>query len=150
MHPFPPAEELQCFVGDAIAQVSLDPYSVQFSFKSTRRLVAEQRIEHVEPDGTVWTYDCQAEERAPVILHRLLYRPIVAVEREDLRLTFRLDDGSALSVVSELGSYESGHIVARFRRVLTNGSFPPIADLGHEKGRPTDPRWGRPFGDQTA
>jgi hypothetical protein len=110
MHPFPPADDLQCFVGDAIAQVSLDPHAVQFSFESMRRLVAEQRIEHVEPDGTVWAYDCQAAQGAPVVLQRLLYRPIVGVEREDLRLTFRIDDGSALAVVSELGPYESGHI----------------------------------------
>jgi hypothetical protein len=110
MHPFPPAEELQCFVGDAIAQVSLDPHAVQFSFESSRRLVAEQRIEHVEADGTVWAYDCQEAKGAPVVLQRLLYRPIVRVERDDLRLTFRVDDGSSLTVVSELGPYESGHI----------------------------------------
>ncbi len=112
MHPFPPAKELQCFVGDAIAQVSLDPFAVQFSFESRRRLVAAQRLELVEPDGTPWIYDCEAAEGAPLILHRLLYRRIVAVEREDLRLTFRIDDGSALSVLTELGPYESGHIEA--------------------------------------
>ena len=112
MHPFPPAENLQCFVGDAIAQVSLDPHAVQLSFDSGRRLVAEQRIEQVEADGTVWAYDCQAAVGAPVVLQRLLYRAIVAVEREELRLTFRMDDGSELSVVSELGPYESGHIEA--------------------------------------
>ncbi len=112
MHPFPPSDALQFFVGDAIAQVSLNPYSVEFSFESMRRLVVEQRIEHVEPDGTVWSYDCQATERAPVVLHRLLYRGIVAVEREDLRLTFRIDGGYVLVVVSELGPFESGHIDA--------------------------------------
>ena len=46
----------------------------------------------------------------PLVLHRLLYKPIVAVERDDLRLTFKIDDGSALAVLSELGPYESGHI----------------------------------------
>ena len=110
MQPFPPASELQCFVGDAIGQVSLDPHAVQFSFESMRRLVAEQGIEHVEADGTVWTYDCQAAAGSPLVLQRLLYRRIVAVDREDLRLTFRLEDGSTLSVFSELGPYESGHI----------------------------------------
>ena len=112
MHPFPPSDALQFFVGDAIAQVLLAPYAVQFSFESMRRLVAEQRIKHVEPDGTVWTYDCQAIERAPVVFQRLLSRRIVVVEREDLRLTFQIDDGSALVLVSELGPYESGHIEA--------------------------------------
>lgn len=75
-------------------------------------MFVEHRIEHSEPDGTVWAYDCQAEERAPVVLQRLLYLPIVAVEREDLRLTFQMDDGSSLAVMSDLDGYESGHIVA--------------------------------------
>ena len=112
MQPFPPAQELQCFVGDAIAQVSLDPYAVQISFESMRRLVAEHRIEHVEPDGTVWGYDCEAANGPPLIVHRLLYRRIVAVEREELRLTFRIEDGSALTVLADIGPYESGHIDA--------------------------------------
>jgi hypothetical protein len=86
--------------------------ALQFRFESSRHLVAENRIEHAEADGTVWAYDCQATERAPVVLQRLLYRPILAVEREDLRLTFRMDDGSSLTVLSDLGPYESGHIEA--------------------------------------
>lgn len=112
MHPFPPADALQFFIGDAIAQVWLDPFSLQFRFETSRHLVVEHRVEHAERDGTVWAYDCQAAERAPVVLHRLLYRPIVAVEREELRLTFRMDDGSSLTVLSDLGPYESGHIDA--------------------------------------
>jgi len=77
-----------------------------------RHLFASQRVEQVEPNGTLWVYDCEAAEGPPLVLHRLLYRRIVAVEREDLRLTFRIDDGSSLSVLSELGAYESGHINA--------------------------------------
>jgi len=110
MGSFPDVEQLQCFVGDAIAQVSLDPHSVQFAFESMRRLVAEFGIEHVEPDGTLWRYDCRAADGPPLILHRALYRPIVAIERTDLRLTFIFDDGSTLSVLSEIGPYESGQI----------------------------------------
>jgi len=112
MQPFPPVAELQDFVGDAIAQVWLDPHGVQFVFESMRRLVAEQRIEHSEPDGRIWAYDCEAGAGPPLILHRLLYRRIVGVEREELRLTFRFEDGSTLAILSELGPYESGHFCA--------------------------------------
>lgn len=112
MHPFPSADALQFFIGDSIAQVWLDPYSLQFSFESSRHLFVENRIEHAEPDGTLWTYDCQEMERGPLVLQRLLYRPIVAVEREDLRLTLRIDDGSSLTVLSDLGPYEAGYIDA--------------------------------------
>lgn len=112
MRPFPPAEDLQCFLGDAIAQVSLDPYGVQFNFESMRRLVAEFSIEQVEPDGTTWVYDCEAAKGASLILHRLLYRRITGVEREDLRLTFKIEDGSSLIILADIGPYESGHIDA--------------------------------------
>jgi hypothetical protein len=118
MYPFPPIEELQCFVGDAIAQIWLDPWAVQFTFESRRRLVAGQRIEQIEPDGTLWTYDCKAADGAPIVLQRLLYRPIVGVEREDLRLSFQIDNGSTLTVVSELGPYESGHIETAERDII--------------------------------
>lgn len=112
MHPFPARELLQCFIGDAIAQVWLDPHSVQFRFESMRHLLAAQGIEHVEADGTLWAFDCDAAEGPPLILHRLLYRKIIAVDRQDFRLTFRFDDRSTLSVLSELGPFESGHINA--------------------------------------
>jgi hypothetical protein len=108
MHPLPPADELQSFVGDAIAQVSLDPFGVHFSFESMRWLAAYHRVEHVEADGIVWGYDCEAAEGPPLVLHRLLYRRIEAVEREELAVTFRMEGGSALKVFSELGPYESG------------------------------------------
>jgi len=110
MYAFPPAANVQCFVGDEIGQVLLDPHSVQFSFASGRRLMAELGLEQIEPNGTVWAYDCEAAEGPPVILHRLVYRPIVAVERNDFRLTFRIEGGSALVVLSELGPYEAGHM----------------------------------------
>lgn len=112
MHPFPSADALQFLIGDSIAQVWLDPYSLQFRFESSRHLFVGHRIEHAEPDGTVWTYDCQDTERGPLVLQRLLYCPIVTVEREDLRLTLRMKDGQSLTVLSDLGPYEAGYIDA--------------------------------------
>jgi hypothetical protein len=109
MHPMPPAEHFQPLIGDEIAQVCLDPYQVQFAFSSGRLLVAEHVIEHIEPDGTTHGYDCQSSDKPPVLLHRLLSGPIVAVEREELALTLRFEDGSALRIYSMLGPYESGH-----------------------------------------
>jgi hypothetical protein len=40
-----------------------------------------------------------------------LYKRIVTVGREELSLIFRMEDGSTLVLVSELGPYESGHII---------------------------------------
>ena len=110
MHPLPPASELQRFVGDAIGQVWLDPFQTRFIFRGGSSLVAALRVEHVEPDGRRRPYDCVASEGAPLLLHRLLERPIVAVEREELCLTLKFEGGAALRVFSDLGPYESGQI----------------------------------------
>ena len=110
MKPFPACEYLQCFVGDVIDQIRLGPFQVEFCFESMCRLVAEWRLEHTEPNGTVWAYNIQASEYPAIILHRLLRIRVAAIERSDLRLTLCFDEGSALSVDAELGPYESGHI----------------------------------------
>lgn len=112
MQPFPPSEQLQAFVGDAIGQVLLDPFGVQFRFESERDLMAALRIEHREADGTLWAYDCEAAKGPPLVLHRLLYKRIVAVDREELSLTFRLEDGASLVIFTDLGPYEAGHIAS--------------------------------------
>ena len=112
MHPFPSSAELPDLVGDAIAQVWLDPHGVRFRLESMGDVYVQYRLEHTEPDGSHWTYDCEAEAGPPLVLHRLLYKRIVSVEREDLRLTIGIDDGSSLAILSELGPWESGHFTA--------------------------------------
>lgn len=108
MHPMPPSDVIARFVGDAIAQVRLDPYAVQLAFESMRKIDVNERLEHVEPDGTVWRYSCEAGNGEPIVLHRLLDKRIVAAERDDLAIVFQIEDGSSLSIFSELGPYESG------------------------------------------
>ena len=113
MHPFPPASTVDAFRGDAVAQVWLDPYGVRFIFESERQIYAETSVVHIEPNGTEWRFECVGHDGVPVVFHRLLYKPIVIVEREELQLILRMDDGSALVINSELGPYESGHIIMR-------------------------------------
>lgn len=111
MHPFPEDEDTFLkFVGDSIAQVWLDPYGVRLLFESKASLHAEHKLEQTEPDGVLWAYDCQNLTETPVILHRLLGRQIVAIKREDLRLTLAFENGASLAALSELGPYESGNV----------------------------------------
>ena len=110
MHPMPPAEVIARFVGDAIAQVRLDPNAVQLAFESMRKIDVNERLEHVEADGTIWRYSCEAGNGEPLVVHRLLYKRIVAAERGELCITLHIEDGSSLSIFSELGPYESGMI----------------------------------------
>lgn len=113
MHPFPPASTTDAFRGDAVVQVWLDPYGVRFIFESGRQIYAETSVVHIEPDGTEWHFECVGHDGAPVVFHRLLSKPVLIVEREEFRLTLRMEDGSALVINSELGPYESGHIIMR-------------------------------------
>ncbi len=113
MHPFPPAPIVNAFRGDAVAQVWLDPHGVRFIFESGNVVYVETSLLHIEPNGTEWFFECVPHKGAPVVLHRLLYKQIVIVEREELRLTLRMEDGSTLVINSALGPYESGHIIMR-------------------------------------
>jgi len=112
MHPMPPAEEFDRFVGDAISQVRLDPYGVQFSMESMWTIHAMSALSHVEPSGRTWDYSCNAYEGGPINLHALLYRRIISVIRADQHFTFSFEDGAALTIRTELGSYESGQLIA--------------------------------------
>lgn len=111
MHPFPPASALDVFRGDAVAQVWLDPYGVRFIFESGKQIYAETSVLQIEPNEAEWLFECVGHDGAPVVFHRLLYKQVVFVEREELRLTLRMEDGSALVIGAELGPYESGHII---------------------------------------
>lgn len=110
MHPFSSIENLPSFEGDAIAQVWLDPYGVRFLFESELGIYAEHGIEHIEADGTIWWYECDASKGGALVLQRLLYKRVLVFEREHLRLIFRFEDGQSLTILSDEGLYESGHI----------------------------------------
>ena len=61
MHAMPTEAELPSFKHDAICQVWLDPWGVRFLFESGPQVYAQYEIEHRDPDGTVWCYQCQAD-----------------------------------------------------------------------------------------
>ncbi len=109
MHPFPAATAPRRCVGDTPTQAVLNPFRVEFRFERMS-LVAACRIEHVESNGTAWTCDCAASEGPPLLLHRLVQRPLDAVGREaGWRRTLRFGDGSSLRIRSEAGT-ECGQV----------------------------------------
>ena len=110
MQPFPPLQNLERLRGDSLAQVWLDPFGIRLLFESKVQIYVEEVLEHRDQDGTVWTYDCQAEERRPVVLQRLLYKSVQQVRREDYRLTLLFEGGATLSILAREGQYESGHV----------------------------------------
>ena len=109
MHEFPSASELNVLIGEILTQVGLDPYGTQFHFDPSH-ITAEFGVEQIEPDGTVWRYDCVAAEGSPIMLHRLVGKAVISIDREALRLKIGFDNGAQLHVLSEIGPYESGQV----------------------------------------
>lgn len=109
MMEFPPTTEMSHLIGDMLMQVRFDPHSTQFHFERNF-LISEFAVEHIEPDGTQWNYNCVAAEAPALMLHRLVGRTVTDVKSEGFRLTLLFDNGSALHVLSDDGPYEAGHI----------------------------------------
>lgn len=109
MHKFPPVAEMAHLIGDTLEQVCLDPFSTQFRFERNF-LISEYAVEHTEPDGTVWKFQCVASEAPPTLLHHLVGRTVDDVRSEGFRLILLFNDGAALHVLSAAGPYEAGHI----------------------------------------
>jgi hypothetical protein len=107
MHEFPPASELNSLIGETLTQVGLDPYSTQFHF-DVSHITAEFTVEQIEPDGTIWRYECVAAEGPPTMLHRLVGKVVTSIESESLRLKIGFDSRAQLHILSEIGPYESG------------------------------------------
>lgn len=110
MYAFPPASELDHLIGDTLMQVCLDPFSLQFRFEHST-ITSERAVEHIEPDGTAWSYRCVAAEAPATRLHQLVGRRVTALSGAGMRLSITFDDGAALIIISDLGPYEAGQIV---------------------------------------
>ena len=107
MYEFPPTSELNNLIGETLTQVGLDPYSTQFHF-DTSHITAEFAVEQIEPDGTVWRYQCVAADGPQIMLHRLVGKTVTSMESEGLRLKIGFDNRAELHLLSEIGPYESG------------------------------------------
>jgi hypothetical protein len=119
MHTFPPSSKLQFLIGKELAQISLDPNSVQFRWSESGQITAQFDFEHIDGERNAHRYDCTAFNGPPLLLHRLIGRKVQAVEVEELCLTLVFDDGQLLRLWSEEGPYECGLI--QFTNNLADG-----------------------------
>ena len=111
MHPFPPASELQFLSGLEVGQICLDPWSTQFRFSDGGQITIEGPFEYLDTEGqTHFHQSADAQDRGPVHFRDLIQRRITSVESEPLRLTLGFDTGAKLSIMGEIGPYESGQI----------------------------------------
>lgn len=111
MRPFPPGKDLAFLIGQEIGQVRLDPWSTQFRFADGGQITLEGPVEHLDVQGHAHRHQhLDAQDRGPVVLHDLLQTRIVALHREDWRLTLTFETGAELRIDSEDGPYESGQI----------------------------------------
>lgn len=110
MHLFPQSHELQFLVGSELAQIALDPNSVQFRWSQGGQITVTGDLEHVDEDRIVHLYDCAAHTGPPLLLHRLLMKKIVMIEVQPLCLTLGFEGGQQLRLRSEEGPWECGLI----------------------------------------
>lgn len=109
MHPFPPQSKLNYLIGDTLGQVRLDPYSTQFLFERTKILTV-LALEHVDVDGTKWSFENIATDSGPSLLHRLVGDIVKSVQVQALQLTLEFESGAQLRLLSDLEPYEAGTI----------------------------------------
>jgi hypothetical protein len=106
VHLFSSSLKLQFLVGKELAQIALDPHSVQFRWSSGGQVTVQGEMEHVDDDGTTHFYDCAAHCGAPLLLHRLIQKRVISLEVQPLCLTLRFEDGQLLRLKSDEGPYE--------------------------------------------
>lgn len=110
MHAFPDASELQFLVGKELGQIALDPNSVQFRWSEGGQITVNDKLEHVDENGVVHTYDCASFTGPPLLLHRLIMKKVVMIEVQPLRLTLSFEGGQRLRLGTEEGPWECGLI----------------------------------------
>ena len=118
MQPFPLSKTLEPLIGDSVVQVRLDPNSVQILFGSGLVLMIEERLHHECNGLPPYRYQCEAWCDGPTLLHRLIQKSVVGLDREDWSLTILLDDGSKITVDSVDSNLESGHFAYPDGRVI--------------------------------
>jgi hypothetical protein len=111
MHQMPPSADLQFLLGEALGQIALDPWSLQFRFADGGQITVEGRIEHVDAGGLTHSHDCQKPTGEALYLHQLLQHSITAVDAEPLCLSLTFANGAILRIFTELGGFECGQII---------------------------------------
>ena len=74
-------------------------------------ICAEYRVEHIEPGGTTWPCECALADAPPLVLHRLIGRKVVTVQRDsDQSFSLHFSGGATLTIHAADGATESGHL----------------------------------------
>jgi hypothetical protein len=109
MKEFPDQETLGFLVGLRVANVVLQPYSIDIRFDDQTILVVEHLIEHVDENGNSQRMDIQ-EGFGTTALHKIVDKQVVSIVRVPFSLALHFDNEHTITVVSRPGPLESGHI----------------------------------------
>ncbi len=113
MHPFGPRETLTFLINDTLAQISIDPYSLQFSFESGTNVTAEFGVTFVAADGTQGYCDVQQQVMPSLTtVHDFISKVVTDIAVNEQRLDLIFSSGAVLQIHTDLGMYESGQIAA--------------------------------------
>ena len=109
MTPFPPASDLQFFVGTELTQICLGPWQFHFSFDAVQ-ISVEGPLEHVDAAGTARRHNTDADKRSPILIQHLLGQKVRLILVEPFCLTFAFEQGDLLRIFSDDEQYECGQI----------------------------------------
>jgi len=111
MRPFPAYDDLKFLVGDRLAQIRMNPSTLDFMFDSMSSITAEFQVEFASPADTLHRHDVQ-DKLGPdaVTFHQLTNQQVIAIDVGEFRLTLFFEGGGVLHILSEASPYESGHI----------------------------------------
>ena len=97
--------------------VLFGPYQTHFHFEGAS-ITSELGVEQVEPDGSIWRYDCVSCEGGPILLHRLVNNAVTKIERDEYRLMLDFESGAQLHILSDDSAYEAGQIYLGERLIV--------------------------------
>jgi hypothetical protein len=103
--------DLTPFVGDALCQIGLGQYQVQFHFCGNRNVSVEGRWELRDANSNLIDEAMEHDEREAYKIHRLLGQTVTGVRIEAPRsFTLEFDNGFRLTVIDDSDRYETCQI----------------------------------------
>jgi hypothetical protein len=111
MQAFPPAEDIDFFIGDRLDTITMAQYTLHFAFDGLCSVTSEFAVTYTAVGETPVRYDIQKFSAAPAVaFHRCIGQTVVRLETDTLQLRFFFENGDVIQLESEEGPYESGQI----------------------------------------
>jgi hypothetical protein len=112
MYAFPPAEDINFFIGDRLDTITLAQFTLHFAFDGLCSVTTEYAITYIAAGEAPVRYDIQKFTAAPALtFHRCIGQNVVRLEVDTLQLRFFFENGDIIQFETDEIPYECGQIV---------------------------------------